>query len=220
VNKTGRDLVGVCVYFDEVQAADAGGLVKGGLATYGVITLPVPFEADMRWVDNGQPHAVKVKLERVPKPLTDEWTLYFVINKDGTVQPKALKDIDKAGYAELNKGLRFEGEFRVGIVNKTGRDLEDVSACFGKKKVTGAKEIPARVKLDYSDPLLLPIPAGAEVRWHEEDGTPQAVKANLEGIVPKGYAAGTIFFVIKPDNTVQVHPVKWGDDKEAAKVVK
>jgi YD repeat-containing protein len=221
MNKTGRDLGGVCVYYGEVEAAAKGALVKGGEATYGAITLPIPVEANMRWVENNQRHSVKVKLGGlVSKQLTDEWTIYFVINADGTVQAKAIKDNDETAMKELEKGLRPEGEYRVGIVNKTGRDLEDVSTYFGEKKVTGAKDILTRVKLDYSDPLLMPIPAEAEMRWNEEDGTPHAVKVKLDGIVPKDYAAGTIFFVIKPDNTVEAHPVKWGDDKEAAKVVK
>ena len=60
----------------------------------------------------------------VPKRLTYEWTLYFVINADGTVQAKALKDSDEAGYAELEKGLIPAGEYRIGFVNKTGRDVE------------------------------------------------------------------------------------------------
>jgi hypothetical protein len=223
MNKTGRDLDGVCVYYGEVKAAEAGGLVKGGEATDGLITLPVPSAADMRWIDNGQSHSVNVKLEGVvPKRLTDEWTLYLVINADGTVQAKALKYNDEAGYAELAKGLRPEGEYHLGFVNKTGHDLKDISVNNGATKMGRPNlqggDIPVRVKVAYSDPLPPPIPAEAEVRWSGEGGASQSVKVKLDG-VPKGFD-GIIYLVIKPDNTVEVHPVKNGDDKEAFKVVK
>jgi len=107
MNKTGRNLGSVCVYYDNVEAAAAGGLVKGGKATYGAVTLPVPSEAEMRWIDNDQHHSVKVKLtDVVPKRLTYEWTLYFVINADGTVQAKAIKDNDlMSGYSPFEYTL-------------------------------------------------------------------------------------------------------------------
>jgi hypothetical protein len=65
--------------------------------------------------------------------------------------------------------------------------------------------------------LALPIPAEAEVRW-DENGVPHAVKVRLEN-VPKGFD-GRIFFTIKSDGTVEVRPVKRGDDKAAFEVVK
>jgi hypothetical protein len=220
MNKAGHLLDAVSVYYGQTQAAAAGGMVNGGRKTDGPVTLPIPSEAEVRWIDNGEPHTVKVKLEGVvPKGLTDDWTLYFVINQDATVQVKAIKDDDKAAMAELTKGLRPKEEYRLGFVNKTGRDLQAVSVYYGDQQAGVAGDILTRVKVGYSDPLTLPIPLEAEVRW-KESGADHAFKAKFEGVVPKGYAAGTIFFVIKPDNTVEVHPVKWGDDKGAAKLVK
>jgi hypothetical protein len=161
-----------------------------------------------------------VKLEGVlPKHLTDDWTLYFVINQDGTVQAKPIKANDKAAYAELTKGLRPEGEYRLGFVNKTGRDLGAVSAYYGADRVALAARLTTRAKVGYSDPLTLPIPSEAEVRW-KENGADRAVKAKLEGVVPKGYAEGTIYFVIKVDGTVEVHPIKAGDDQGAFKLMR
>ena len=75
------------------------------------------------------------------------------------------------------------------------------------------------MKVGYSDALTLPFPSDAEVRW-TENGAPHAVKAKLEGRVPKGYDAGTIFFVIKSDDTVEVKPIKWSDSQGSINLVK
>jgi hypothetical protein len=138
------------------------------------------------------------------------------------VQVKPLKENDEAGHDALVKGLRPEGEYRFAFVNKTSRDIEDVSVNQGTTQISrpnnGSGDIPARIKVEFSDVLLPPIPSEVELRWNEENGTPHAVKVKLDD-VPKGFE-GRIFFVIKADGTVEVHPVKNGDDKEAFKVEK
>jgi len=53
VNRTPHNFDGVAVYFDGKMAAEAGHLVKGGLASYGYVTLPIPAEAEVRWDDRG-----------------------------------------------------------------------------------------------------------------------------------------------------------------------
>ncbi len=219
VNKTGHDLDGVCVYYGTIEAAAKGGLVKGGRSTEGPVTLPLPSDAEVRWIGNGVRHAVKAKLQgAVPKRLTYHWTLYFVINEDGTVQAKAIKLGDKAAMAELTKGLRPKGEYLLGFVNKTGRDLRDVSAYYGERRIALAADLPTRAKVAYSGPLPPPIPPEAEVRWNE-NGTVHSVKAKLQGVVQQGFE-GRIFFVIKIDGTVEVHPIKTGDDAGAFKIVR
>jgi hypothetical protein len=180
--------------------------------------LPIPSEAEVRWSDSDGQHAVKTKLEGVPRHLSDDWTLYFVINKDATVQARAIKYDDKAAMAELSKGLRPEGEYRLAFINKTGRDLEAVYAYYGEQKVGGSVILPTRAKLAYSDPLTLPIPPEVELRWRE-GGEPHAAKVKLEGLVPKSFE-GRIFFLIKADGAVEVHPIKKGDDTGAFKLVK
>jgi hypothetical protein len=172
INKTGRELSHVDVYYGNVELMGPRGLVKSASTTEGVITLPVPPEVEVRWVDNGQPHSVKLKTEdAVRKRLTFDWTLYFVFNQDGTVQAKALKDTDEAGYAELTKGLRPAGEYRFGFVNKTGHDIKNVSVNQGATQISrpnnGSGDIPVRIKFAYSDALLPPIPAEVELRWNE-----------------------------------------------------
>ena len=69
----------------------------------------------------------------------------------------------------------------------------------------------------YSNPLLPPIPTDVEVRWKSSD-MPYSAKVKLENI-PKGFE-GIIYLVMKADGTVEVYPIKNGDDKAAFKVVK
>ena len=132
---------------------------------------------------------------------------------------RALKEDDKAGYAELIKGLRPEGEYRFGFVNKTGHELHAITLFCGDQKAATGGDVLARsqANLTYSDPLTMPRPAEAELRW-TENGMPHSVKVKLAD-VPKGFD-GRIFFVIKGNDIVEVHPVKNGDDKAAFKLFK
>jgi hypothetical protein len=217
VNKTGRDLSGVSVYYGNLEAGGKARLVRAGTATEGIITLPVPSEAEMHWVDGEKTNAVKVLLRGVvPKRLTTDWTLYFVINSNGTVQAKAIKDDDEVAKDELWKGLHSPGEYRVGFVNKTGHGVEAISVTSGGTKLLDHPRLFGGADT-YSGFLSPPIPSEAEVQW-KHDGALHAVKVKLEG-VPKGFE-GRIFLVIKADNTVEVHPIKNGDDKAAFKEVK
>jgi len=220
LNKTGHDLDEVSLYDtnNKVWGLPAP-LVAGGQATQGWITPPIPLEAEVRVVDKGEHKTIKVSLKDVPKKGFHDGIIYFVINADYTVDVKPIKSADSDEAVALVMSARPRGEYRLGFVNKTGRDLKAVAVFYGDKQAGSGGNILVRVKVGCSDPLTLPFPSEVEVRWKEDDAD-HAVKTKLEGIVPKGYATGTIFFVIKPDNTVEVHPVKWGDDKGAAKLVK
>jgi hypothetical protein len=106
LNRTSHVFEGVGVYFDGKMAAMKGHLVSGGLASYGVVTLPIPAAAEVRWDDNGVHHVPKVKLEgRVPNNPID-WNIYFIIEKDGTVTVASVSSDDRAGNQQLQKGLR------------------------------------------------------------------------------------------------------------------
>jgi hypothetical protein len=111
------------------------------------------------------------------------------------------------------------GEYRLGFVNKTGYDLSGLSVYYGDEKVSPVGNISTRSKVSYSDPLTLAIPTEAEIRWKQKD-VDHAVKAKFKGLVPNNYSGGTIFFVIKDDNLVEVRPIKWGNDKESIDLVK
>lgn len=218
INKTGHSLDEVAVYSNGKKWGFGTPMVAGGEATEGAITIPIPPKAEVRITDHGEHKSVITSIKDVPKDFQDG-TIYFVFNRDGSVQAKALKEDDTAGHAELIKGLRPKGEYRFGFVNRTGHELQGVTAFYGDQNAGTGGNVLARPQANftYSDSLTTPCPARAELRW-TEDGTPHMVKVKLEG-VPKGFE-GRIFFVIKTDDAVEVHPVKTGDDKTAFELVK
>ena len=92
VNKTGRDLHGVSLFYGDKEATAAGELVKSGRASDGPVRLPIPPEAEVRWEENGGHHAATAKLQGVVPQGSSDFTLNFIINEDGSVQAKVSKD--------------------------------------------------------------------------------------------------------------------------------
>jgi hypothetical protein len=224
VNKTGHDLDRVSAYYgndsNRIWVLPMW-MVAHGRKEEGPIPLPIPKEAQVRVVDKGVEKSVIISLSSVPKRGFEDGTIYIIINTNDTVEAKPVKSGDNAATAKVMEGLRPKGEYRLGFVDKTGRDLEDIlvnagGAELGRLSLPGG-DLPARVKVGYSDPLLPPIPTEVELRW-KQDGAPHTVEVKLDD-VPKEFE-GRIFFVIKADGTVEVHPVKNGDDKTAFQVVK
>ena len=103
VNRTERDLDGVCAYYGDTKVAEPSRLVKGGNATEGWIGIPVASEAEVQWDENGVHHAVKVKLEGISPPGPDRFTIYFIIKADGSVDVKAIKLSDIDANANITK---------------------------------------------------------------------------------------------------------------------
>jgi hypothetical protein len=134
VNRTHHDLYGIGVYFEGKMAADAGRLVKGGKATFGFVFLPIPEEAEVRWIDEstnrspephiaasdysaeavarlrqwveqGEHHSPKVKLTGIVPPNPAHMNIYFIIEEDASVTVKCLHSADLKGNIELTKGI-------------------------------------------------------------------------------------------------------------------
>jgi hypothetical protein len=105
VNRTPRDFDGVRVYFGGEMAAQAGSLVKGGKATYGYVTLPIPEEAEVRWTDQGVKHAPKVKLAGLVPSHPFDVNIYFIIEDDGSVTVKTVACNDLDANVEATKGI-------------------------------------------------------------------------------------------------------------------
>ncbi|MBN1867986.1 hypothetical protein JW916_11920 [Candidatus Sumerlaeota bacterium] len=208
MNKTGRDLYEVQACFADRVVASKIQLPKRGKSTEGPETLPIPSEAKAWWWEDGQRRSATVRIEDVPAKSFDG-TLYFVFNPNGTVDAKPILSGDIKAYLELAKGLRPEEEYRLGFVNKTGRDLQAVSVFYGDQRVGGTKRVP---KVNYAEYLILPIPSQAEVRWCEDDAL-RSAKVKLEGVVPKGFSQGTIYFVFTNEDTVEAKSIKWRDSE-------
>ena len=99
--------------------------------------------------------------------------------------------------------------YYIGFVNKTEVNLSNVSAYYGDQKVALAGGVVDKGRA-VEGPLSLPIPSEAEVRW-DEAGTSHRVKAKLEGVVPKGFTEGTIYFILKKGGTIEVKAIKLDD---------
>ena len=222
LNKTGQEFDGlVDVYYGPMQVAGAGALGKGGEATFGPVMELIPSQVEVRWGQNGQRRSARVKPEgAVPERFAG--TVYFVFNADETVDMKLIANGDDKAYDELMKGLRPEGEYKIGVANKTEHDLGAVSIFYGSQEVGFVGNVPARevwAGVGYSDFLTLPIPPEVELRW-TEDGTSHTVEVKLDGSVPKGYSKGTVFFVFTNAGTIEVTPIKWGDEVGIAELLK
>jgi hypothetical protein len=194
-------------------------VVAGGEATQGWLTDLIPPEVEMKMINGrGEPRTVIVSLKAIPKFFCDG-TIYLTINHDDSVQVKALKNNDLEGYKELIKDLRPEGEYHFAFVNKTGRDLQRVSVYYGTRKVGAGNDIPARAQANfsYSDPLSEPCAREAELRWIE-DGAPRASQVSLETV--PGKLEGFLFFIIKADGLVEVHPVSKRDNQTSLDLIK
>jgi hypothetical protein len=217
MNKSGRDLGYVTVYNNKgEEVAGCGWLDKSGNATYGLGTLPP--EVEVRWVDkenNNTPHAKKFKIVGIPEKF--DGYVYFIFKPNDVVDMKIIKSRFSKEYDEMSKGLRPEGEYTLGFVNKTGVDMKNVSVFYGDKQVCNIKKLLVRVGLDYSSSLTITIPSEAIVKW-AENGTTYAAKVKINNI-PKGFE-GCIYFVFLNNGSVNATPVKNGDTEMAIKIVK
>lgn len=219
VNKTGHDLDEVSVYANSRQWAFPTRLMAGGEATQGSIVSPIPQDAEVRVVDRGEQKSIKVSLKGVPQMGFQNGTIYFIIGTNDTIDVKPVKFGDHAAVRDLMKGVHPAGEYQFAFVNRTGHELKSVGVYYGEQKVGASDYVLAKSQANftYSDQLTTPCPKEAELRWLE-DGAPHTAKVKLDD-VQKGFE-GRIFFAIKEDDTVEVHPVKNGDDKAAFDLLK
>ena len=111
-------------------------------------------------------------------------------------------------------------DYRIGFINRVGQNLYDLSVSYDEKEVCAVPDVVAQVKVRYSEMLTLRRPAEAVVRWQQSVGLPwpesttkHSVTVKLDGSVPAEFSRGTVFFVIRNDDIVEVRPIKWGDEK-------
>ncbi len=116
-------------------------------------------------------------------------------------------------------------DYKIGFVNKTGQNLYDLSLSYGDQVACAVPDVVARVKLNYSENMALKRPAQATLRWKQAVGLPwkdslteHSVTVQFDGIVPLDFSKGTIFFVIRDHDAVEVRPIKWGDEKASIRL--
>jgi hypothetical protein len=93
-NRTKEDLQGVAVFYGKQMITCPNFLVKSGRAGEGIITTPPPEEAIVCWTIKGVNHAPKVKLSGIVSPVPQHVNIWFVIEEDGSVTVKEIRDDD------------------------------------------------------------------------------------------------------------------------------
>lgn len=104
-NRTHHTLEDVWVYYGVKIAAAPGHIVPGGRKTYAIVTLPMPEEATVTWVEESVKHAPKVNpLGTVPLCPID-LHVWFIINDDASVEVAVVRDGDRDAHIALSKTL-------------------------------------------------------------------------------------------------------------------
>jgi hypothetical protein len=128
--------------------------------------------------------------------------------------------------AERTKRKPSDNDYNIGFVNKTGQNLYDLSLSYEEQEVCAIPDVVTRMKLERSDNMALRIPAQTTLRWKQAVGLPwndSVTKHSVTvpfGVVPPDFSKGTIYFVIREHDVVEVKPIKWTDDKASIKLMK
>jgi hypothetical protein len=215
LNKSGHDLDDIGAFYDDKPWGISKFLVRGGVFTMDGLTEPIPPEVELRLVENGKHRTVKLNLKDIPKWVTNDGEVMFVINADQTVDVKAFKSIEAKERAEVIDSAR-KGYYRVCFVNKTGRDVEAISVSAEEAMLLNHPKLFGGA-FTYSGYLSPPIPPQIKLQW-KQDSAPHALEMKLAN-VPKGFE-GMIYIIVKAEDNVEVHPIKNGDDKAAFELVK
>ncbi len=108
-------------------------------------------------------------------------------------------------------------DYSVGFINKTGHDLDEVSA-YSSNRLWVLPTMLVAGGEATEGPMLLPVPQEAEVHVVDH-GVHKAVVVSLKDVPKKGFEDGTIYFVINTNGTVDAKPIKFDDTDAAVKLV-
>jgi len=122
-------------------------------------------------------------------------------------------------------------DYKIGFVNRTGQNIYDLSASYGEQEVCAVPDIVTRAKanstVNYSENMNLKRPAQVTLRWKQAAGLPwdesvtkHSATVQFDGVVPPDFSKGTIFIVIRDHDAVEVRPIKWGDEKASANLMR
>jgi hypothetical protein len=131
------------------------------------------------------------------------------------------------GSSKSQKHEQSDNDYKIGFVNKTRQNLYDLSVSYGEQEACAIPDVVARVNVNYSENMTLKRPAQVTLRWKQAAGLPwnesvakHSVTVQFDGAVPPAFSKGTIFFVIRDHDTVEVRPIKWTDDKASVDLMR
>jgi hypothetical protein len=129
--------------------------------------------------------------------------------------------------SESAKRVPSDKDYKIGFVNKTGQNLYDLSVSYGDQEACTVPDVVTRVKVNYSENLRLKRSTQATLRWEQAVGLPwnesvtkHSVTLQFDGVVPPDFSNGTIFLVIRDHDAVEVRPIKAGDEKASANMMR
>ena len=120
-----------------------------------------------------------------------------------------------------------DNDYKIGFVNKTAQNLYDLTLSYGEQEACAVPDVVARVKVNYSENMTLKRRAQATLCWKQAVGLPwnesttkHSVPVQFDGVVPPDFSKGTVFFVIRDHDAVEVRPIKWTDDKASINLMR
>jgi hypothetical protein len=129
--------------------------------------------------------------------------------------------------SESTKRTPSDNDYNIGFVNKTGQNLYGLNLYYGEQEACAIPDVVTRIRLGRSDNLALKIPAQATLHWEQAVGLPwndsvtkHSVTVQFDGVVPPDFSKGTIYFVIRNHDVVEVRPIKWTDDKASINLMR
>ena len=96
------------------------------------------------------------------------------------------------------------GEYSVAIENRTGRQITDADLFYRGANflAIGGSIAPGSGGVHLA--VRAPIPESATVQWRTPDGVLHRQEVEVRRNVPRNFARGRIFFVVRADHTVEV----------------
>ncbi len=129
--------------------------------------------------------------------------------------------------SERTKRKPTDNDYDIVFVNKTGQNLYDLSLTYGEQEACAVPDIVTQMTFGRSDKMALKIPAQATLRWKQAVGLPwnesitkHSATVQYDGVVPSDFSKGTIYFVIRDNDAVEVRPIKWTDDKASIELMR
>jgi hypothetical protein len=218
LNKSENLVGGLSVYASGKLIAQPGWLVAHGVATEGPLDMDIPAEVEVHWVRDSTRRSTKLRLSgNVAGSARPR--LYVVFDRDGSLSAQISDDNNIEAKKHIFKGLRPEGEYGFGFINRTSFDLTNICAIYGKSAVACVGSLEKRILKSYTQLITNAIPAEINIQWHDQEGM-HSSRFATRGIVPEDFSHGHIFVVIHDDRHLDVRAVPSSDQHGADDLLK